>query len=438
MKKFFVFVCLTSLLVLCGYASAKRAKSIDELAARYDSSSCKECHEEIYEQWEKSGHAHLLWGTGGRYAATLKSTITRGLMKWPYSGVKKPQDVKMKHLWGCFQCSLPQAKEADDKVAKEIVKAIFNVRIPKNREKLKKLNINCLVCHQLKAIIHKWTYGPVEKNVIYGSHDGEHPCEEYPILKKSPYMDESIFCGQCHGLGPTHFGLEQPTQCPTLYGYYLYSYIPKGGHETCQDCHMKKFNKGHQMPAYKDPDMRKAAIDFDVDAYSFYWRNEWKKPLIPLAVVKVKMTNKAGHGFPDGCPTPNRLVLDIRATTPNGKEIYKESKIYTPHPARFGNRHVMGRGAYDKNAMISDTTPAPFETITETFKIPFPYKDIKKGKKTIRKLLSKEMNLDIELWYLPFGRRDVFPYQFRQVTKKISIVVENVPGIASGCSGCGY
>ena len=46
-------------------ASAEKAKTIEELAAMYDSSSCKECHAEIYAQWEKSHHARSLMGVQG-------------------------------------------------------------------------------------------------------------------------------------------------------------------------------------------------------------------------------------------------------------------------------------------------------------------------------------------------------------------------------------
>ena len=439
LKKFLMFViCLLSLLLLYKQvnAGAKKAHTIDELAAMFDSSSCKECHEEIYEQWEKSAHAYSLWGEGGRMAATLGSAITKGAMTWPYSEVKRIEDVKMKHLWPCFKCTLPQARYADDNVAQEIVKAIFELRNPKVKreikkkdiEKLKKLNINCLVCHQEKAIVHKWVYGPPQRNAIYGSHNGEHPCEKYPILKKSPQISWSIFCGQCHGLGP-NFELENPTQCPTLYGHYLFSYIARGGRESCQDCHMRKFHQGHLMPAYRVPEMvkvmAKAALDFNVDAHSYYWRKNKEEGVIPLAVIKVKMTSKAGHAFPDGCPTPNRLVLNVSAKTPSGKVIYKKTKLYLPFPARFGNHALEGRGGYEKCGMIAETCPQPFQTIKETFMIPFPYRDIKKGKKVVRELLSNEMDVNMELWYVPFGEMKGFLSRYNvlwdKITKKVTI-----------------
>ena len=60
-------------------AEMGKAKTIDELAAMYDSSKCKECHGGIYTDWEKSIHSRSIFGTG-RTAATIKTTVTVGLM----------------------------------------------------------------------------------------------------------------------------------------------------------------------------------------------------------------------------------------------------------------------------------------------------------------------------------------------------------------------
>jgi hypothetical protein len=294
-----ILICFAVLLTLYQQTSAENAKSIDELAARYDVSSCKGCHPEIFSEWENSAHAKSMFGLGGRTAATIMTTIERGLKTWPYSGVKEPEDVKVKHLVICTKCHLPQLDEVTDGVAQEIIEAIYSLGEPKSTEKLGKLNINCLICHQKKAIIHKWLDGPIEKSAVYGSEDGEHPYEKYPIMKKGPILHESVLCGQCHGLGP-NLEFEEPSQCATAYGSYLFAYIPEGGHETCQDCHMKKLNKGHTISSYRDMDMARAALEFNVDVYSYHWRKNKEEGLIPLAVARVEMNNKTGHGIPDG------------------------------------------------------------------------------------------------------------------------------------------
>jgi hypothetical protein len=304
--KYFLFLLTIILFPLSVKAEqsteAKKAKTIDELAKMYDSSSCKDCHAEIYEQWEKSLHARSIYGplTTGRTAATLKTTIELGLKEWEFSGVKKPEDVKVEHLMICAKCHLPQLKDATDDVAKEIVKNIYafaDKGDEKAAEMLEKLNINCLICHNKVAIVHKWTDGYPDKKAVYGSKKAEHPAPDYPNLKESKIMKESILCGQCHGLGP-NFELENPTQCATLYGSYLWSYVAEGGTEKCQECHMHKSKLGHNMQSYRSSEMTKMAIDLDVEVLPHYWRDGTK--IIPQTSVEVRIKNKAGHVIPDG------------------------------------------------------------------------------------------------------------------------------------------
>ena len=173
MKKARVVTVFAIIVLLAAYAQSnvyagemKKAKTIDELAKMYDSTVCKQCHEEVYNEWEQSIHSRSIFGTG-RTAATIKTTVAVGLMSWQYSGVKKPEDVQVKHLMICAKCHLPQLAEATDDVAKEIVKNAYIYTDPKASDeardkavaKLSKVNINCLICHQRNAITHKWVDG---------------------------------------------------------------------------------------------------------------------------------------------------------------------------------------------------------------------------------------------------------------------------------------
>ncbi len=283
-------------------AETKKAKTIDELAAMYDSSSCKECHARIYEDWQKSIHSRSIFGTG-RTAATLKTTSINGFMEWPYSGVKKPEDVKVVHLMVCAKCHLPQLKDAEDSVAREIMKNVFDLSSPDEkvaahaREQLEKVNINCLICHNRNAIIHKWADGYPQKDTVYGTRDGKHPHPTFTKLKKSFIMKESVLCGQCHGTGP-NFEFDNPSQCATLYASYNMVYRAEGGNETCQECHMEKSGLGHNMQSYRSPEMQKMAVDFDVHADADIWRDG--TVIVPQGEVRVHLRNKAGHGIPDG------------------------------------------------------------------------------------------------------------------------------------------
>jgi len=288
-------------------AAQPKANSIAELAARYDSSSCIECHQQAHDEWAKSAHSHSILGSGGRTAATLKTTIINGLMSWPASGVKSPKDVKVEHLMGCAKCHLPQLVDATDAVAQEIVTTIYawqdalkqedDAKAKKAEKTLSSLNINCLICHNRNAITHKWTDGYPRKDTVYGSKPGDHMDAKFTKMAKGQVMSESILCGQCHGLGP-NLELENPTQCATAYGSYLLAYVPEGGNKTCQECHMKESKLGHNMQSYRSKVMAEKAVDMHVETKSVYWRDN--TTIRPKAAVKIELTNHAGHGIPDG------------------------------------------------------------------------------------------------------------------------------------------
>jgi len=289
-------------------ASAK-AKTIDELAALFDSTRCKQCHGEIYAQWEKSHHARPLMG------------VADGLMLTPVVKasafqVKDPKQATLK-TFPCFKCHLPQAvAHAEDSVAVELTQALFTASDKDKPDKEKaaakakvaKLQITCIVCHNEKAIAHKLVLGAPEKDVIYGSKEGPHgdpPDKVFTKLKKSAILGQSVFCGQCHGTGP-NYEFDYPIQCATLYGSYQHNYLPKGGFQSCQDCHMQKAaGKADHVfaPNWNDKEstskMLAQYISLDVQTLGYQWLRK-AGSLTPMIVVNTKIGNRAGHRVPDG------------------------------------------------------------------------------------------------------------------------------------------
>lgn len=190
--KFLTFLVILAL-PLYAYGE-KKANSIDELAKMYDVSSCKQCHAKIYEEWEKSFHATSLIGSP-RTMATIASAVKDGLLKeYTKLGLKDVKEIKVEHLMICAKCHLPQLKDATDAVAAEIAQAAIDGAAGDEaaQAKLKKLGINCLICHNQKALIHKWTDGEPEPNVIYGKKEGAHPDAKFSALKKSP-INEGVY-----------------------------------------------------------------------------------------------------------------------------------------------------------------------------------------------------------------------------------------------------
>ncbi len=285
-----------------------KAKTIKELAERYDSSRCMECHEEAHEEWSNSLHAKSILGTP-RTAPTIITAVEKGLKMFPYSGVKKDEDITVEHLMICMKCHLPQLDEATDDVAREIVATIRawqkagrdgeEEKMEELEETIASLNIGCMVCHNKLAIIHKWADGYPQPDTVYGSMDGEHDDPELDKMAVAPALSESIFCGQCHGQGP-NFELDHPSQCATIYGSYLFSYVAHGGSESCQECHMKKSGLGHDMQSYNSDEMIKMALDVKVEGRSIFWRKNKADGVLPIGIIDVSMYNKAGHTIPDG------------------------------------------------------------------------------------------------------------------------------------------
>jgi len=289
-------------------ASAK-AKTIDELAALFDSTRCKQCHGEIYAQWEKSHHARPLMG------------VADGLMLTPVVKasafqIKEAKQATLK-TFPCFKCHLPQAvAHAEDSVAVELAQALFTASDKDKPDKEKaaakakvaKLQITCIVCHNEKAIAHKLVLGAPEKDVIYGSKDGAHgdpPDKVFTKIKKSAIMGQAVFCGQCHGTGP-NFEFDYPIQCATLYGSYQHNYLPKGGFQSCQDCHMQKAaGKADHLfaPNWNDKEgtskMLAQYISLDVQTLGYQWLRKAGSHT-PMIVVNTKIGNRAGHRVPDG------------------------------------------------------------------------------------------------------------------------------------------
>ncbi|THB79261.1 MAG: cytochrome C [Desulfobulbaceae bacterium] len=285
-----------------------KAKTIAELAERYDSSRCIDCHEEAHDEWSESLHSKSILGSP-RTAPTIITAIEKGLKRFEYSGVKDDSDITVEHLMMCMKCHLPQLDEATDDVAREIVATIRGWqqaykdgdedKAEELEETIASLNIGCMVCHNKMALIHKYADGYPQPDTVYGSQEGDHEDEELPLMAEAPALGEAIFCGQCHGHGP-NFELDHPSQCATAYGSYLFSYVAHGGSETCQECHMEKSGLGHNMQAYNSEEMIEMAFDVKVEGRSLFWRKNKAEGVLPIGVIDVELYNKTGHAIPDG------------------------------------------------------------------------------------------------------------------------------------------
>jgi hypothetical protein len=280
----------------------KLATSIDELAEMFDPKPCADCHEQIYEEWKESMHSKSM--TDPRTLNTWRTFIRQGLDKEKHL---TKMDLKSHCLW----CHAPHIKYATDELSEEIIDLVLTAVEDKSESKrnaavkqLSKLNLNCYGCHNLFALKDGYWGNKHEAGTIYGPRGDEDPDEathEDFKTVKSKYLTTPKFCARCHHGCPDFVPF---WQCRTLYSSYVENYVEKGGKERCQDCHMKPADpedpRNHRFPGVHEKDFFADALELDIKAEATHFINNYKNELTPTLCLDVTLTNRSGHGIPNG------------------------------------------------------------------------------------------------------------------------------------------
>jgi len=92
-------------------------------------------------------------------------------------------------------------------------------------------------------------------------------------------------------------------------------------------------------------------------------------------------------------------------------------------PQKMGRGDKSGRGPYEKSGIINDTGLPPGKTVEEHFEIFFYTEDVENedGRIIERKLLDNELNINVKLWYLPYGNKESDPFIWQDFTKKVTV-----------------
>jgi hypothetical protein len=92
-----------------------------------------------------------------------------------------------------------------------------------------------------------------------------------------------------------------------------------------------------------------------------------------------------------------------------------------PTPQQMAKGDRMGRGPYEKSGLLEDTSLPPLRTITQSYDIFFPTKVEEKNGKKISTLSSDSMDIEVKLWYLPYGTMDDDPFLWKEFKKTVKI-----------------
>ncbi len=278
------------------YTATEDISNLDALVNRYSDETCKECHAQIYAEWKESYHSQsVVHSIGG-----LRNFIVHGVETgWN-------AEITKEHMMRCMDCHAPQLQDASESLIREVaelIKKTVDAQDEDAKEKLAKLNVNCVICHNTKVSIEKNLkgkpkpgvyYGPTGKSTTWLKKAGFSATRAHGT-EKSAVVTSAIFCGQCHGMHTPPDG--DIIGCNTLYGSYQDAYRGNGGTETCQDCHMRNKNRGHRFPGAYEEEIVKDGIGVDAQVTGL---NSNPGIWIPTVIATVSLTNKAGHRIPDG------------------------------------------------------------------------------------------------------------------------------------------
>jgi hypothetical protein len=291
----------------------KFSNTFEELLKQYDSSSCEGCHVDITEQWRRSFHAQSITAP----AASIATYLTVGIQSEWKREINRAEAAK------CLDCHIPQINTATEKLAKEIADMVITAGGKKKGAtddekkaamgKLSKLTINCVACHNQKAIMaspaylgskHNHVKTPTDKDkglglstkVFSAANKGKSPHD----VEQTQGMTTALFCEQCHGIWQAPDG--ERIQCNSLSGSYEDAYRTRGGYKQCQDCHMREKNRGHSMPGGHDEGIVKDSMTMDMSAVGLcrLEGNKTAGPWKPAAIADIRITSNAGHRVPDG------------------------------------------------------------------------------------------------------------------------------------------
>jgi hypothetical protein len=296
MRSLLLLMFTFSLIIIPFTSHAKKAKTIDELVAMYDSQKCGKCHYDIHENWSKSWHSKSI----------IDPRTIRTFRTFLLSGVDKLPEVKRAILRDmCLICHVPVATAASDELAEEISGLIITAVDDKDASKresakkeLSKLNINCLTCHGMDIAGPGGKFTP---DTIYGPGDAKNPPHKDVFgfnTVKSENMKKAEFCKACHHGCPPEMSSKE---CPTQWTVYQEHYLAQGGKKTCQDCHMRGEGvKTHRFPGVYETDFAKSALELKLDVTPTRYFYHLKNEKVPAVVLNVQLKNVGAHDVPHG------------------------------------------------------------------------------------------------------------------------------------------
>ncbi len=324
---------------------------------------CGTCHPKQYQEWKESWMARAL------------ATPPMIMMQRLYMATARNPNAAY-----CLRCHAP-LMEPLGKTEQVLQEVLFG--------EVKSQSIGCTGCH----LISELTFDPNDPKSVSHNNPNEKfrvslPKEGEKITFFGPFKDavspihgtayrdffrKSELCATCHEYNNSGSGGETP--CCTQYSTWRQSQAAKKG-MTCQSCHMprtpnqaiavggpvrKEGTSFHGFHGGRSPEMVQKGAKLDVNM-----RKEGNR-----VILTCKVTNLAGHNFPDGCPYANELKLFVTVVDEKGDKVFEDLRKYGQEfeDPETGRRPVEEWAAA---RLVYNTALRPDETRVETFTFDLP------------------------------------------------------------------
>ena len=313
--------------------------------------TCKECHEDIYNQWSGSRHA--------------RSTPAKNILFAKIYELSQ-QDTNGETKLYCIRCHAPVTQiNGDVDIQQEITNE----------------GITCDICHSIAELSDSPQHWPniYEPGKTKRGPSKDADVDEHEVVY-SELFENSRLCSGCHGDMldiPGTRSCGNLTICDTDFEWRGTTFAKEG--KSCVDCHMT----GTQGLSVSKEVERTAQHDFS-GAYSHEKLQEAAKLVLDVKefggkiIAAIQVINKGtGHLLPTG-PPARMVFLKVSAFDHNGEEVWSN---YTNNPAKedpFGVFHIVFANLEGKipsmpwlaSRIVKDTRIRPGEHRQLVYKFP--------------------------------------------------------------------
>ena len=326
-----------------------------------NSTKCKSCHSDIFEQWSDSNHKHM---AGSNPYYMVMETLAA-------------EDQGQEFRKWCMGCHNPSAVATGLKKTTHAMDGNFlrNEIFERNGETLVddfkehgnfrlEEGVSCITCHQITEAKSKgnasFTLDLDRKKYLFeesaskvGQWLGEKLINSNPAVHKESYSKElykeSRYCASCHDEVHPHNGIKIVATFEEWEKSPYNNPQEKSKHKSCIDCHMTNLQDGKFLPL-KGTSTDGGVVKEDVKVHYFAGSNHFLSGLksktheeqtLQLlktsAKLDVSLKDKelivgvtnigAGHHLPTGVADFRELWLEVTLKDKNGKILLSSGKL---------------------------------------------------------------------------------------------------------------